>query len=141
MGYCEGALLLTLNTPQLSLVVGVPNVTFCATFVPGLFVVVTSGGQTIVGNCVSRTMTVNVQVLLLPAVSTATFVTVVVPTGNEDPLAGVLFWLATLPQLSEAVTLNVTLLAHAPAAALTVMFVGQLIVGACLSSTVTVNEH
>src|ERR1041385_876365 len=49
--------------------------------------------------------------------------------------------LVTLPQRSVAVTLNVTLLEHVPAAALTVMFVGQVIVGPCTSRTVTVNVH
>jgi hypothetical protein len=54
--------------------------------------------------------------------------TVVVPKGKAKPLAGTLTTLAE-PQLSVAVTVNVTLLVHPPAAAFTVMFPGQVIAG------------
>src|SRR5262249_55067601 len=84
------------------------------------------------------TVTVNVHWLLLPLLSHAVFVTVVTPNGNEKPLGGTLTTLST-PQLSVAVTLNVTLLEHPPDAALTVMFDGQVMTGGSLSSTVTVN--
>src|ERR1041385_2962467 len=89
-GKTAGALLVTLATPQLSLAVGAPRFTFEAIFVPGSFVVVTSGGQVIVGTCASRTVTVKVHWLVLPRSSVAVFVTVVVPTGNAEPLGGVL---------------------------------------------------
>ena len=70
-----------------------------------------------------------VQLVVLPLLSVAVLVTVVVPTGKADPLAGTLTTLVTAPQLSLAVALNVTLLAHVPGAALTVMFAGQVMVG------------
>ena len=65
----------------------------------------------------------------MPKLSNALLVTVVVPTENVEPLTGVLTMLVTLPQRSVAVTLKVTLLEHEPGAELTVMFVGQVIVG------------
>ena len=97
-------------------------------------------GQVSTGSCVSRTVTVKVHWLLLPALSNAVLVTVVVPTANAEPLGGTLTMLVTA-QLSVAFTVNVTLLAQAPGAALTVMFVGQVIVGGWASRTVTVNVH
>src|SRR5881628_1139983 len=53
-------------------------------------------GQVIAGFCVSSTVTVNVQVLVLPLASRAVLVTVVTPTGNVPPLGGVLTRLVTL---------------------------------------------
>ena len=76
------------------------------------------------------TVTVNVHVAVLPCASVAVLVTVVTPTGKAEPLAGTLTKLVTLPQVSLAVTTNVTLLTHEPAAALTVMFAGQVMAGA-----------
>ena len=78
--------------------------------------------------------------MLLPELSKALLVTVVVPSANAEPLAGVLTILVTA-QLSVAVTLNVTLLVQMPVAALTMMFVGHVISGSCVSRTVTVNVH
>src|SRR5437588_114095 len=69
--------------------------------------------------------------------SIAVLVTVVIPTGNAEPLAGALTRLVTLPQVSLAVTLKATLLVHWPAAALTVMFAGQVITGPWISRTIT----
>ena len=80
------------------------------------------------GGCVSRTVTVNVQVLLLPALSRAVFVTVVVPTGNANPLNGWLVMFVTA-QLSVAVTVNATLLVHIPDAAFAVRLVGHVRTG------------
>ena len=57
----------------------------------------------------SVTVTVKVQVLVLPLASVAMLVTVVTPMGKVLPLGGVLTRLVTL-QLSVAVTLKVTLL-------------------------------
>src|SRR5258708_7364015 len=91
-----------------------------------------------VGGWVSRTVTVNVQTLVLPLLSVAVLVTVVTPTGKAEPLAGTLTRLVTLPQVSLAVTTKVTLLEHWPAAALTRMLAGQVIVGGWVSRTVTV---
>ena len=76
----------------------------------------------------STTVTVKLQLLLLPALSRAVLVTVVTPTGKAKPLAGLLVTLVTA-QLSLALTLKVTLLTHIPGAALTVRLAGQLIVG------------
>ena len=59
----------------------------------------------------SSTVTVKVQLRLLPLLSRAVLVTVVTPTGKADPLAGTLVRLVTA-QLSVALTLKVTLLAH-----------------------------
>src|SRR5881396_2218391 len=86
---------------------------------------------------VPTTVTVKVHVLLLPLLSRAVLVTVVTPMGKVKPLAGLLVTLVTA-QLSLAVTLKVTLLEHAPGAALTVRFAGQASCGGCVSVTVTV---
>jgi len=45
-------------------------------------------GQMIVGGCVSFTVTVKVQLAVLPEASLAMQVTVVVPFGNDDPDGG-----------------------------------------------------
>ena len=45
-------------------------------------------GQVITGNSSSLTVTVNVQAAVLPAASVAVAVTVVAPTANALPLAG-----------------------------------------------------
>src|SRR5436190_1753625 len=132
-----GALLVTLATVQLSAVTGVPRFTPVATQ-ELLTKAVTSPGQVMVGGCLSSTVTVNVQELLLPELSVAVLVTVVVPTGNEEPLAGLLTTVTEPAQLSDVGMAKVTLLAQEPAAALAVMFPGQVIEGGCLSSTVTV---
>ena len=76
----------------------------------------------------SITVTVKLHVLPLPLLSRAVLVTVVVPSGKAKPLAGLLVTLVTV-QLSLAVTVKVTLLAHTPANELTVIFPGQLMVG------------
>ena len=121
-----GGLLVRLVTAQLSLAVTV-KVTLLAHPPDAAFTVIFPG-QLIAGGCVSSTVTVKAQLLVLPVGSRAVLVTVVVPTGNANPLAGTLVRL--LPrQLSFAVTLKVTLLAHPPGAALTVRFPGQLICG------------
>ena len=78
--------------------------------------------------------------LEFPLLSRAVLVTVVTPTGKAKPLAGLLVTFVTA-QLSLAVTVNVTLLVHAPGAAFTVIFPGQLIAGGWISLTVTVKVH
>ena len=88
----------------------------------------------------SITVTVKVQVLLLPLLSCAVLVTVVVPTGKAEPLAGTIVWLVRA-QLSLAVTVKVTLLVHTPGSAVTVRFTGQVNVGGSVSLTVTVKVH
>src|SRR5262245_47820229 len=121
-----GGLLIALASAQLSLAVTV-NVTSLAHRSGTAFTVI-DPGQLIAGGCVSSTITLNVQALLLPAPSRAVVVTVVDPTGKAKPLAGTLVTLVTA-QLSVAVTLKVTLLVHAPSAPFTVRLAGQLITG------------
>src|SRR6185436_13826397 len=99
------------------------NVTLLLHRPPIAFTVIFAG-QVITGGCVSLTLTVKVHWLLLPLLSRAVFVTVVTPPGNANPLAGTLVTFVTV-QSSVAVTLNVTLLEHAPGAAFTVIFAGQ----------------
>src|ERR1041384_4117742 len=66
-------------------------------------------GQVIVGFWLSSTVTVKVQLLLLPLASVAVLVTVVTPTGNVLPL-GVLLTRFVTAQLSAALRAKVTLL-------------------------------
>ena len=66
-----------------------------------------SFGQVTTGNSVSFTVTVNEQVAVLAAPSIATQVTVVDPTGNSEPDAGV-HSTFTPGQLSVAVAWKVT---------------------------------
>ena len=76
----------------------------------------------------SLTVTVKVHLAVLPLVSAAVLVTVVAPTAKVEPLAGELETV-TPGALSVAFTVKVTLLLHAPGAALTLRFAGQLICG------------
>ena len=76
----------------------------------------------------SSTVTVKEHVAVLPLLLVAVLVTVVVPTAKLLPLGGLLL-IVTPGQLSVALTVNVTLLLQAPAAALTVRFAGQVICG------------
>ena len=77
----------------------------------------------------SVTVTVKLQVLVLPLASVAVLVTVVVPTGKVLPLGGLLTRLVTL-QLSVALTLKVTLLRlQRPASAASTRLPGQVIAG------------
>jgi hypothetical protein len=90
-----------------------------------------------------NTVTVNVHVAVLPEASVAVQVTVVVPTGNTEPEAGV-HDVVTPGQLSDAVGANVTglpLVGGQVAGAATAMLAGQVIVGGCVSLTLTVNEQ
>ena len=86
----------------------------------------------------SVTVTVKVQLLVLPLASVAVFVTVVVPTGKVLPLTTLLTRLVT-PQLSVALTKNVTLLRlQAPASAASTRLLEQMSTEFCVSVTVTV---
>ena len=86
-------------------------------------------------------MTVNEHVAVLPDASVAVPVTVVVPTGNVDPEAG-LYEVVTPGQLSEAVGGGyVTTAEFIPGSVSTRMFAGQVIVGGCVSLTVMVKLH
>src|SRR5436190_596945 len=110
---------------QLSLVTGVPKETFVAVH-PALAETITSAGQVIVGAWASITVIVKVHWLLTPLALVAVLVTVVVPIGKAEPLAGTLATPVAEPQRFVAMTVNVTLLPHWPGAALTVMFDGQM---------------
>ena len=96
---------------------------------PAVLVVTIFGGQAIVGNCVSLTFTVNVQVVILLDASFAVTVTVVVPIGKKLPEAGLLVTV-TPGQLSVATgAAHVTIAPHCPAVLLTVILAGHVIVG------------
>ena len=77
----------------------------------------------------SVTVTVNVQLLVLPLASVTMLVTVVTPTGKVLPLGGVLTTV-TAPQLSAAPTVKVTLLRlQRPASAVRFKLLGHEITG------------
>ena len=99
-------------------------------------------GQVTVGACVSWIVTVKKHDPsgLFGEVSLAVHATVVTPTGKFDPLAGRQLTVAP-GQLSVADDANVTTAEHWPAAFGTVTGAGQFATGACVSLTVTVNEH
>ena len=86
------------------------------------------------------TVTVKEQVALLLAVSVAVQATEVTPLAKLEPLGGTQATV-TPGQLSEAVAVNVTLLAQEPGAVLTVRFAGQVMAGSWVSLTVTVKEQ
>jgi hypothetical protein len=97
-------------------------------------------GQVITGSSTSFTVTLNVQVAVLPDASVAVQVTVEVPVGKALPEAG-LQLVVTPGQLSVADAVNETAAVHNPGSVLAVMFEGHVIAGASLSITVTVNEQ
>ena len=134
-----GLVVMVTAPPQLSVAVGA-NVTALPQ-VPVVDVVVILEGQVITGACVSFTVTVKVQVDVLPWASVAVAVTVVVPTGKNDPLVGDVVTV-TPGQLSVAVIVGkVTTAPHWFASFDLVILAGQVITGACVSFTVTVNEQ
>ena len=97
-------------------------------------------GQVIVGACVSFTLTVKVQVVsgLFGLASEAVQVTVVIPTGKNDPEAGEHEAVAP-EQLSVGVgVVYVTTAPHWFRSFDRTMFCGQVIAGACVSCTVIV---
>jgi hypothetical protein len=81
-------------------------------------------------------VTVKLQEAVLPEVSVAVQVTVVVPSGKVDPDGGLQTTVAT-PQLSVATGAKVTTAGHAAL----VMGAGQVIFGGSVSTTVTVKLH
>jgi hypothetical protein len=91
---------------------------------------------------VSFTVTLNEQVAVLPLASVTTKVFVVTPIGNTEPDASPTVCVITCPgQLSVDVLVYVTTAPHTPASLLTVIGALHVIVGACVSFTVTVNEQ
>jgi hypothetical protein len=99
-------------------------------------------GHVIAGACVSLTVTVNVQFTVLLDVSVAVQETVVTPFWKVAPDAGVhTIGVGPSGQLSVVVAVNVTTAVHTFGSVLCVIGAGQVIVGAWVSLTVTVNEH
>ena len=96
----------------------------------------TVAGQLITGAVESITVTVKLQMAVLPDGSVATRVTVVVPRLNVLPDVGVLTTVTL--QLSVAVTLKLTIAPQLLLAEATLMLAGQVIVGGVVSLTVTV---
>ena len=99
--------------------------------------VMAAGGVTD-GASVSTTITLNDAARVLPCASLAVQLTVVAPSGNVDPLAGVQV-ATTLP--STASTADAVYVNAAPVGpvASTVAFAGRVMTGAVVSLTVTVN--
>ena len=85
------------------------------------------------------TVTLNEQLAVLPEASVVTEFTVVVPTGKNDPDAGVETTFAE--QLSFVLTLKFILVPQANGSVFTIISAGQLICGASLSVTFTLNEQ
>src|SRR5436190_12938804 len=91
------------------------------------------------GGAVFNTITLKVQLFVLPEESVATAVTTFVPAGKEEPVLGVTTRFVT-PQLSVALGLKLTLTGQRPAVFVT-MSPGQIIAGFSVSFTVTVKLH
>src|SRR5207249_2290302 len=98
---------------------------------------VTGAGQLIEGRSVSVTVTVNVQLELLPTASVAVQTTLVEPFGKLKPDGGT-HRIEPPGQLSVNVAVKLMLLAHWPGAVLTVIGPGQLGTGRWLSTITTV---
>jgi hypothetical protein len=96
-------------------------------------------GQVIVGAWLSTTVTVNEHVAVLPLVSVAVQVTVLVPRAKVEPLVGAQL-LVTPGQLSPMVGALQVIAGdeQVPDAVFVAILAGQVIVGAWLSTTVTV---
>ena len=90
-------------------------------------------------NLALKTVTVKVQVAVLPEASVAVQVTVVVPAGKQLPEGG-LQTTTTPGQLSLAVVVKLTTTQGSVTLTVTaVTLAGQVIEGGCVSFTVTVN--
>ena len=103
----------------------------------------TLDGQEIVGVSISTTVTENEQVVVFPDPSVAPNTCVVTPTGNVAPLANpAVCRVVAAPQLSvPAGVLNETAAPQVLESAFVVTLDGQLMLGASVSLTVTVNEQ
>jgi hypothetical protein len=89
-----------------------------------------------------KVVTVNEQLAVLPDPSVAVHVTVVTPTGKQEPDGGEQATM-TPGQLSEAVASAKLTTTHGAFAVgvLAMMFAGQVMTGGCVSFTVTVKLH
>src|ERR1051325_3416 len=81
-----------------------------------------------VGGSVSLTVTVNLHMLVLSTLSVAVQLTVVVPTGNVEPLDGAQTTVGVGP-LSVAVTVKLTTAPHRPGSLVCKRFAGQVMTG------------
>ena len=106
---------------------------------PGSVCTFIVAGQEITGGSLSATVTLNEHVEIFPAASVATEFTVVVPIGKTLPEAGTDITFEV--QLSFEVTLKFTTAPQSLGSVFTKMSAGQIIAGASLSITVTLNEH
>src|SRR5262245_49494450 len=97
-------------------------------------------GQIRMGRSVSVTVTEKLHVVRFPPRSMATQLTPVTPFANREPDGGSQPIVGS-PQLSVAITLNVTAASHLPGSVLATMFVGQTRDGFSSSFTVTVKLH
>jgi hypothetical protein len=122
--------------PQLSLL---PLSTASAVVLPlpEAFSCTVTSWQRAVGSSVSFTVTLKLQVPVLPDASVAVTVTEVVPTSKKEPLPGTAE--AVSPgQLSLDEKSKNTTAPQTPASLPTVMLIGQVGTGSMLSSTITV---
>src|SRR5512138_1862824 len=90
----EAGLATTLWTAQLSAPAGSVKLT-TAEHLPGSFACRMSVGQVMVGAWVSLTVTLKLQVAVLPEASVTLKLLTVVPTGKRDPLARPPVWVTT----------------------------------------------
>ena len=133
-GNAAGALLVTLVTEQLSVVIALPS-TSPVLVQSVLVVVLIAIGAMILGNCVSTIVTICVAVAVLPEPSTTVQVTVVAPSGN---VAGASFVTLAIEQLSAVTGVpSATFTAKHPLFVGTVTAAGAVIVGTVTSVTVT----
>jgi hypothetical protein len=131
-------LLVTVATPQLSAVVGVPNTTEVATQFASAEATMFAGAA-IVGLVLSITVTVCVNEVVFPAASVAVQFTVVIPSGK---VVGASFVTDKREQLSEAVGVpSATFVAVHDAFALTLTSAGTIKSGAFNSITPIVAEQ
>lgn len=127
---------------QLSLRVGVVYVA-TALQTPASVLSWLFAGHAIIGSSLSVTVTVNVQLFVLPDESMAWYKTVEAPKGNGEPDAVPESNVTELTrQLSVAVaSTKVGVAVQTPVAVLRGMLAGHVIAGGSMSTTLMVNEH
>ena len=132
----DGGTQVVVTPGQLSDVLG-ENPTV-AEFWPKGAVTIALLGQVIVGRSVSLTVTVKLQVLVLPLASVAVPMTVVTPFENVEPEGGLNTTVTLVEQLSVALAENVMFEAeHWPGSVGRIIFDGQEMVGGVWSRTTT----
>src|SRR5437867_4809513 len=97
-------------------------------------------GQLSTGFSTSATVTLKLQVAVLPLASVTVQSTLVTPFAKRDPEGGEQTTSA-FPQLSEAPMAKFTSASQRPGSAFKDRLPGQVITGFSLSSTLTLNEH